>query len=126
MSDMIPEGSAPIEMPATNPASPAPASAPEVAPQPEISPAAQQYQREREMFSKGAEATGTPLPGNFNSFEDYFDSLKSAQGQFTEARQELSELRAKMAMEGVRVVLGYGNRLRCHTMLGDDDGDAGR
>lgn len=99
MSDMIPEGSAPIEMPATNPASPAPASAPEVAPQPEISPAAQQYQREREMFSKGAEATGTPLPGNFNSFEDYFDSLKSAQGQFTEARQELSELRAKMAME---------------------------
>lgn len=99
MSNMIPEGSAPIEMPATNPASPAPTPAPEVVPQPEVSPAAQQYQREREMFARGAEATGKQLPGNFNSFEDYFDSLKSAQGQFTEARQELSDLRAKMAAE---------------------------
>ena len=39
MSDMIPEGSAPIEMPAANPASPAPVEVPEVAPQPEISAA---------------------------------------------------------------------------------------
>lgn len=90
----IPEGSMPI-----NPASPAPTPAPEVAPQPEISAEAQQYQRERDMFAKGAEATGQQLPGNFNSFEDYFDSLKTAQGQFTEARQELSQLRAQMAME---------------------------
>ena len=53
------------------------------------------------MFSRGARANNMQLPGNFNTFEDYFDSLKEAQGQYTEARQELSSLRAQMAQENL-------------------------
>ena len=101
MSDVIPEGSSPIEMPSSNPASPAPEAAPEVAPQPELSREAQVYQHEREMFSRGAEANNMQLPGNFSNFGDYFDSLKEAQGQYTEARQELSSLRAQMAVDNL-------------------------
>ena len=101
MSDVLPEGSSPIEMPSSNPASPAPEAAPEVAPQPELSREAQVYQHEREMFSRGAEANNMQLPGNFTNFGDYFDSLKEAQGQYTEARQELSSLRAQMAVDNL-------------------------
>lgn len=62
-----------------------------------LSREAQQYSYEREMFVKGAEANGIPLPGNFKDFADYFDSLKEAQGQYTEARQELSKIKADQA-----------------------------
>lgn len=106
MSDLIPEGSAPINVPTPNPASPAPAPeaaapAPEAAPQPQLSRDAQVYQHERDMFSRGAEANNMQLPGNFNNFGDYFDSLKEAQGQYTEARQEISSLRAQAAVDNL-------------------------
>lgn len=102
--NIIPEGSTPIAV--TPPAEGAPAPAPEAVPAPEAAPApeapvlsqeAQQYNYEREMFSKGAESGGMELPGNFKDFGDYFDSLKEAQGQYTEARQELAKMRADEA-----------------------------
>ena len=76
------------------------ASAPEAAPAPEapvLSQEAQQYNYEREMFTKGASSGGMELPGNFKDFGDYFDSLKEAQGQYTSARQELAAIKAEQA-----------------------------
>lgn len=104
----VPSDSIKMEIPAP-PAAPEPTSAPAPqAPAPEAAPAAapaatpaapalsaeaQAYQHERNMFVAGAEATGQTLPNNFSDFGAYFDSLKSAQGQYTKARQELAELK---------------------------------
>jgi hypothetical protein len=105
----VPSDSIKIEIPAP-PAAPEPTSAPvtQAAPAPEasttatpaatpaaptLSAEAQAYQHERNMFVAGAEATGQTLPGNFSDFGSYFDSLKSAQGEYTKARQELAELK---------------------------------
>jgi len=79
------------------PANEAPAVEAPASPEQQLSQAAQQYQYEREMFVKGAEANAVNLPGNFKDFGDYFDSLKEAQGQYTEARQELAKMRADEA-----------------------------
>ena len=79
------------------PANEAPAVEVPASPEQQLSQAAQQYQYEREMFVKGAEANSVDLPGNFRDFGDYFDSLKEAQGQYTEARQELAKMRADEA-----------------------------
>ncbi len=89
VGNLAPEGAIPVnEAPAVE----VPAS-----PEQQLSQAAQQYQYEREMFVKGAEANAVAMPGNFKDFGDYFDSLKEAQGQYTEARQELSKMRAEEA-----------------------------
>ena len=89
VGNAVPEGAIPAnEAPAVE----APAS-----PEQQLSQAAQQYQYERDMFVKGAEANAVNLPGNFKDFGDYFDSLKEAQGQYTEARQELAKMRADEA-----------------------------
>lgn len=89
VGNAAPEGAVPgNEAPAVE----APAS-----PEQQLSQAAQQYQYERDMFVKGAEANAVNLPGNFKDFGDYFDSLKEAQGQYTEARQELAKMRADEA-----------------------------
>lgn len=89
IGNTVPEGAIPAnEAPAVE----APAS-----PEQQLSQAAQQYQYERDMFVKGAEANAVNLPGNFKDFGDYFDSLKEAQGQYTEARQELAKMRAEEA-----------------------------
>lgn len=88
-NESIPEGA---NIAGEGPATEAPAS-----PEQQLSQAAQQYQYERDMFVKGAEANSVNLPGNFKDFGDYFDSLKEAQGQYTEARQELSKMRAEEA-----------------------------
>lgn len=85
----IPEGA---NIAGEGPAVEAPASSEQ-----QLSQAAQQYQYEREMFVKGAEANAVAMPGNFKDFGDYFDSLKEAQGQYTEARQELAKMRAEEA-----------------------------
>ena len=79
------------------PANEAPAVEVPASPEQQLSQAAQQYQYERDMFVKGAEANSVNLPGNFKDFGDYFDSLKEAQGQYTEARQELAKMRADEA-----------------------------
>ena len=79
------------------PGNEAPAVEAPAAPEQQLSQAAQQYQYEREMFVKGAEANSVAMPGNFKDFGDYFDSLKEAQGQYTEARQELAKMRADEA-----------------------------
>ena len=99
----VPEQSQPIEMPSSNPASPQYKPIPDAKATEEttLSRDAQIYTHERDMFSRGARANNMQLPGNFNTFEDYFDSLKEAQGQYTEARQELSSLRAQMAQENL-------------------------
>jgi hypothetical protein len=67
---------------------------------PQLSAEAQQYNYEREMFVKGAQGS-MDLPGNFKDFGDYFDSLKEAQGQYTQARQEISALKAQMATDAL-------------------------
>lgn len=89
---------APEPTPAPAAEAPAPEAAPAAAPAaaeaaPSLSAEAQAYQHERDMFVAGAEATGQSLPGNFSDFGAYFDSLKSAQGEYTKARQELAELK---------------------------------
>ncbi len=67
---------------------------------PQLSAEAQQYNYERDMFVKGAQGS-MDLPGNFKDFGDYFDSLKEAQGQYTQARQEISTLKAQMATDAL-------------------------
>lgn len=89
MGSAVPEGAVP--------ANEAPAVEVPASPEQQLSQAAQQYQYERDMFVKGAEANSVAMPGNFKDFGDYFDSLKEAQGQYTEARQELSKMRADEA-----------------------------
>ena len=91
----------PDQVPAPAPAAAAPEAAPAPAAeaQPALSPEASQYAAERDAFVQGAAGMGTQLPENFESFEDYFDSLKSAQGEFTRARQEIAELKAQLAGE---------------------------
>ena len=88
--DQVP---APVE---AAPAAEAPA-APAAEAAPALSPEASQYAAEREAFVQGAAGMGTELPENFASFEDYFDSLKSAQGEYTRARQEIADLKAQLA-----------------------------
>lgn len=94
----VQSGEPPVSIPNEVPADTAPAT--EVPAEPaegQLSREAQQYQYERDMFVRGAEANSVNLPGNFKDFGDYFDSLKEAQGQYTEARQEIARMRADEA-----------------------------
>ena len=52
-----------------------------------------QYNHERTAFKTHLETGGGEVPENFADAGAYFDSLKEAQRQYTQARQELSELR---------------------------------
>jgi len=45
------------------------------------------------MFERGMKANGEELPPNFKSPKDYYLSLKNAQKGYTQARQEIAELR---------------------------------
>ena len=66
-----------------------------------LSEEAQNYSNEKAAFIAGAEAVGTDLPGNFESFDAYFDALKESQGQYTRARQEIAELKAAAGDDAV-------------------------
>lgn len=50
---------------------------------------------ERAAFTRFVKEMGEKIPPNFKSAEDWFNSLKSAQAQYTKSRQEISELKKK-------------------------------
>jgi len=50
---------------------------------------------ERAAFTRFVKETGEKIPSNFKSAEDWFNSLKSAQSQYTKSRQEIAELKKK-------------------------------
>jgi hypothetical protein len=58
-------------------------------------------QRERVMFEKHVQEQGEPIPANFKSAGDWFDSLKEAQGNYTRGQQEMAALKTQYEEGGV-------------------------
>ena len=56
--------------------------------------------KERAAFETYVQTSGDSIPDNFQDAGTWFDSLKEAQKQFTQARQELSELKQHYTDEG--------------------------
>jgi hypothetical protein len=52
--------------------------------------------REAQAFETYVNANNVPVPDNFKSVGDWFSALKSAQGEYTKARQEISQLKKQM------------------------------
>tara|TARA_R100001015_G_C4634750_1_gene201978 strand:- start:7410 stop:8345 length:936 start_codon:yes stop_codon:yes gene_type:complete len=48
---------------------------------------------ERAAFVRYVKEQGESIPANFKSAEDWFNSLKQAQGEYTKSRQEIAELK---------------------------------
>ena len=59
-------------------------------------PAQLQHQHEQQAFKTHIETSQTPVPDNFANAEAWFDSLKEAQKQYTQTRQELSEVKQQL------------------------------
>jgi len=59
-----------------------------------------QSQQERVRFEQHVQNQGTQIPENFKTAGDWFDSLKSAQGQYTQARQEIADLKRTYNEQG--------------------------
>lgn len=59
-----------------------------------------QAQQERVMFEKHVQTNGVEIPSNFKSAGDWFNSLKEAQGQYTQARQEIADLKTTYSDKG--------------------------
>ena len=66
----------------------------------DYSPGDMQAQQERVMFEKHVEANGEAIPPNFKTAGDWYDSLKEAQGQYTQARQEIADLKRTYSEQG--------------------------
>jgi len=66
----------------------------------EYSPGDLQKQQERVMFEQHVSTNGVEIPQNFKTAGDWFNSLKEAQGQYTQARQEISDLKNTYADQG--------------------------
>jgi hypothetical protein len=66
-----------------------------------ITPAERAAQEERVKFEKYVQNEGAPIPANYKSAGDWFDSLKEAQAQYTQARQEISSLKQHYNEKGV-------------------------
>lgn len=64
------------------------------------SPGDMQAQNERVMFEKHVATNGEEIPANFKTAGDWYDSLKEAQGQYTQARQEISQLKQTYSDQG--------------------------
>ena len=58
-------------------------------------------QRERVMFEKYVQDGGEPIPANFKTAGDWFDSLKEAQKNYTQGQQEISALKEQYSEGGV-------------------------
>jgi hypothetical protein len=52
--------------------------------------------REAQAFETYVNANNVPVPDNFKSVGDWFSALKSAQGEYTKARQEISQLKKQI------------------------------
>ena len=58
-------------------------------------------QRERVMFEKHIQTNGEAIPSNFKTAGDWFDSLKEAQGNYTQGQQEIAALKNQYNEGGV-------------------------
>ena len=56
--------------------------------------------KERQAFETYVQSTGNKIPENFKDSGAWFDSLKEAQKQYTQSRQEISDLKAEYAENG--------------------------
>jgi hypothetical protein len=56
-----------------------------------------QYNNEKQAFERHVQANGEAIPENFKDAGAWFDSLKSAQAEYTKARQEVAELKKNFA-----------------------------
>lgn len=52
--------------------------------------------REAQAFETYVNANNVQVPDNFKSVGDWFNALKSAQGEYTKARQEISQLKKQL------------------------------
>jgi hypothetical protein len=67
---------------------------------PEATDIQKQLAHERAMFERYVQEQGEKIPGNFKSAGEWFDSLKNAQGQYTQGQQEIAELKKQYEMSG--------------------------
>lgn len=58
-------------------------------------------QRDRVMFERHVQENGEVIPPNFKSAGDWFDSLKEAQGKYTQGQQEIASLKQQYEEGGV-------------------------
>jgi|TARA_R110000824_G_scaffold44958_4_gene130447 hypothetical protein len=56
--------------------------------------------KERVSFERYVQDQGQTIPENFQDAGAWFDSLKHAQGQYTQARQEIADLKGQYSEEG--------------------------
>ena len=60
------------------------------------SPEEVQYKHEKDAFTTHMATSGEQIPENFKDAGAYFDSLKEAQKQFTQSKQEVAELKSQV------------------------------
>jgi hypothetical protein len=65
-----------------------------------VTPEQANLARERAAFETYVKDQGAKVPENFNDTGAWFDSLKEAQGQYTQARQEIAQLKEQYAKTG--------------------------
>ena len=58
--------------------------------------------KERQAFETYVQSTGNKIPENFKDAGAWFDSLKEAQKQYTQSRQEIADLKAQYAQNGIQ------------------------
>ena len=68
--------------------------------QPIVNPEDANLAREKAAFETYVKDQGMQGPDNFQNTESWFSSLKEAQGQYTQARQEIADLKRQYAETG--------------------------
>ena len=68
--------------------------------QPIVNPEDANLAREKAAFETYVKDQGLQVPDNFQNTESWFNSLKEAQGQYTQARQEIADLKRQYAETG--------------------------
>jgi Fe-S cluster biosynthesis and repair protein YggX len=56
--------------------------------------------KERAAFETYVQTSGESIPSNYKDAGTWFDSLKEAQGQYTQARQELADVKEQYSKDG--------------------------
>jgi hypothetical protein len=68
--------------------------------QPIVNPEDANLAREKAAFETYVKDQGMQVPDNFQNTESWFNSLKEAQGQYTQARQEIADMKRQYADTG--------------------------
>ena len=68
--------------------------------QPIVNPEDANLAREKAAFETYVKDQGMQVPDNFQNTEAWFNSLKEAQGQYTQARQEIADLKRQYVETG--------------------------